>query len=119
MQYTILLNKDEKTKDTEVQEQARFVKSILEALNVPVDWNPYEPLSVDNKIKFRKSLNAYDINVIDDQNGGLKIFAKNELIGEWFKCKYKLKEDLSQKDPNKRLYLEMGVNFWSIFEKTE
>jgi|ERR1700722_13792496 len=117
MRYTILLNKDGKTKETEAQEQARFVKAVLEAHGVPIEnWNPDEPFSVDEKIKFRKSLDAFNIHVVDNQDGGLKIYANNELIGEWKKAKYKLKEDLLQVDPGKRLYYEMHVNFWSIFE---
>jgi hypothetical protein len=107
MRYTILLNRDEKTKMVEAQEQARFIKAILESLDVLPDWNPDEPFTVDSKIKFRKDLNAYNIHVVDDADGGLKIFADKEIIGEWKKTKYVLKTDRSQIDPNKKLYFEM------------
>lgn len=119
MQYTILLSKNENTKEVEAQEQARFVKSVLETLEVPVDLKSEEPLSVDDKIKFRKALNNYNINIINDSDGGLKIFVNKDLIGEWFKCKYILKKDYNQIDPSKKLYLEMQVNFWTIFENTQ
>jgi hypothetical protein len=119
MRYTILLDKNEKTKEVEAQEQARFVKSIIEALEVPIEWNPEEPFSVESKLKFKKSLNAYNINVISDTDGGLKIFVGSDLIAEWYKCSYKLKQDIGQIDPNKKLFLEMTVSFWSIFEKNE
>lgn len=119
MRYTILLDKNEKTQDIEVQEQARFVKSLLEALEVPIKWNPEEPFSIDSKIEFRKSLGAYNINIINDNDGGMKVFVKDNLIGEWFKCSYKLKKDSTQINPNKQLYLEMLVNFWTTFESGE
>jgi hypothetical protein len=119
MRYTILLDRNEKTKDIEAQEQSRFVKTVLEALEVPIDWNPDEPLTVQSKIELRKSFNTHKINVIDDMDGGLKVFHNNDLIGEWYKCSYKLKEDISQIDPKKRLYLEMNIHFWMIFENTE
>src|SRR5277367_5279809 len=117
MQYIILLSKNEKTKDVEAQEQARFVKSIFEALEVPIEWNPDEPHSIEDKMKLRKSLSTYGINIISDIEGGLKVFVNTDLIGEWYKCSYKLKQDPSQIDPAKKLYLEMTVNFWTTFEK--
>jgi hypothetical protein len=116
MQYNILLVKNEDKQEVEILEQSRFLKSLLEALEVPIIWNPEEPLSIDAKLKLRKSLNTYNINVIDDMDGGLKVFVDSDLIGEWYKCSYKLKEDLTQTDPRKKLYLEMSVNFWTIFE---
>lgn len=119
MRYTILLDKNEKTRLVEAQEQSRFLKAMLESLDVPIEFNPEEPLTVESKLQLRKSFSTYNIHVIDDMSGGIKMFANNELIGEWFKCKYTLKEDLSQIDPNKKHYLEMNVNFWSIFEKNE
>jgi len=119
MRYTILLNRNENVKEVEAQEQARFLKTILEALEVPIEWNPEEPLSVDGRIELRKSLKTYNISAITDIDGGMKIFVNNELIGEWYKCSYKLKKDSAQVDPNKKLYLEMSVNFWTVYEKTK
>lgn len=119
MRYTILLDKNEKTKDIEAQEQSRFIKTVLEALDVQIEFNPNEPLTIESKMALRKSFTDYKINVIDDMDGGLKIFVSNDLIGEWYKCGYKLKQDPSQLDPKKRLYLEMSVHFWMIFENTE
>lgn len=117
MRYTILLNKDENTKEVEAQEQSRFVKTVLEALEVPIDWDPDEPFSIDTKLKFKKSLSNFHINIVDDMNGGIKIFVNKDLIGEWHKCIYKLKKDLSQIDPRSRLFIEMNVNFWTIFDE--
>jgi hypothetical protein len=119
MRYTILLNKNENTKNVEAQEQARFVKSILEALEVPIAWDSEEPLSVDGKIELRKSLAVYNINIISDIDGGMKVYVHDDLIGEWYKCSYKLKKDSTQMNPAKKLYLEMTVNFWTIFENNE
>jgi hypothetical protein len=116
MRYTILLNKNEKTKEIEAQEQSRFVKSIFEALEIPVEFNPDEPYSIDDRLRLRSSLNSYNINIIGDIDGGLKIFVKTDLIAEWKKPHYVLKIDGSQIDPNKKLYLEMHINFWSVFE---
>ena len=119
MRYTILLSKNEKTKEIEAQEQSRFVKSIFEALEIPIEWNPDEPHTIDDKIKLRAAINQYSINIISDIDGGLKIFVKSDLIAEWKKARYVLKNDPAQIDPSKRLYLEMHVSFWSAFEETD
>jgi hypothetical protein len=116
MRYTILLDKNENTKEVEAQEQSRFLKTIIESLDLPIAFDPDETLTVDSKIELRKSFDKYSINVINDLDGGLQIFVGQDLVGEWKKCKYKLKQDLTKPDPNKRLYFEMQVDFWNAFE---
>lgn len=119
MNNTLLLNSNENTHAVEDEEKTRFVRSILEIMGVPIDefWIPDEPLLVQDKIKLRTILSTYNIQVIDDSDGGLRMYVDGQLIAEWKKCEYKLKRDLSELDPNKQLYLEMKVDFWSIFEE--
>src|SRR5258708_12187180 len=119
MRYTILLDKNEKVRNIEAQEQSRFVKLILEKLEGPIEVDSEEQLSNNERIEIKRLLNSYSINIISDIDSGLKIYVKTDLIGEWKKPKYVLKEDRSQIDPNKRLYLEMNINFWTIFEEQE
>lgn len=117
MQYTVLLDKHEDTKDVERQEQARFIKTVLDALEVHIDWNPEDILTIENKLKLRHSLETYNINILNDTDGCVKIFANKELIGDWSKPYYILKQDYSQIDHDKKLYFEMHINFWTIFEQ--
>jgi len=67
----------------------------------------------------RNILTQYDLQIIDDLDGHLKVYLKNELMAEWFKCLYKLKKDLQVTDPKKRIYLEMEINCWSVFDEIE
>lgn len=120
MQYVILLDRNERTKEVEAQEQARFIKSVIEALGVPIEFDSEKELSVDDNIRLRKDFDKYDITVVADHDGGVRIFVKADLIAEWYKCTYKLKQDLAQRiNPAKKLYLEMTVRFWTTFEATE
>jgi hypothetical protein len=119
VQYSILLSRSEDTKAVEGQEQSRFIKSVLEALEVPIEYDPDEPLTIEMRQKLRQSFKEFNIHVINDMDGGLKISVGDDLIAEWYKSTYKLKQDLSQKDPQDRLYLEMTVNFWTVFEDFE
>lgn len=120
MKYTILLSHNEDTKQVELEEQTRFVRSILEALGIPLDfWNSAEPLSLETKLKLRGVLNEYQIIILDDNDGKIEIYHEHNVIAVWHKCEYVLKQDLSQIDPNKKLYLEMRVNTQSIFDEEE
>ena len=127
MKGTILLNYNENTHQVEEEEKARFLKGILEqcfsntdvAAQIQTIWSMDGALSAPEKVKLRGILATYGIQVIDDLDGHLQIYLENELIAEWFKCTYKLKRDLRVMDPMKRVYLEMEVNCWSVFDDKE
>lgn len=121
MKGTLLLNYDENTKLVEEEERNKFLYALLEQMGIPVSdfWTNDSVLTVDQKIKLRNILSTYNVQVIDDLDGHMQVYVEDELVGEWFKCEYKLKRDLRQRDPRKQLYLEMQVNYWSIFEEQE
>jgi len=127
MQQTILLNATENTKQVEREEQGYFVHSLLSAfVGAPIDEIWTEPeLSMEQHTQLRKLLTVYGIEVLNDNDGGVKIYCwnktdnKHELIGEFRKPHYVLKKDPGQVDPNKKQYLEMTINTWSSLEKDE
>ncbi len=127
MKGTILLNYDEDTRKVEEEEKARFLKGILEqcfdntevANQIRTIWDVDGPLPAIQKVKLRGVLATYGLQVIDDLDGHLQIYLENELIAEWFKCTYKLRRDLRVMDPRKRIYIEMEVNCWSVFDEKE
>jgi hypothetical protein len=127
MKGTILLNYNENTHQVEEEEKARFLKGILEqcfdntdvSAQIQTIWSGDGALPATQKVKLRGILATYGIQVIDDLDGHLQIYLENELIAEWFKCTYKLKRDLRVIDPMKRVYLEMEVNCWSVFDNKE
>lgn len=128
MKGTILLSYNENTKQIEDEEKTRFLHSFLEQCfesvpdvisQIQTIGNSNGILSASQKVKVRGVLATYGIQVIDDFDGHMQIYLDSELVAEWFKCTYKLKKDLREIDPRKRLYLEMAVNYWTIFEKQE
>jgi hypothetical protein len=121
MKSVILLNSNENTRQVEDEEKTRFVRSVLDSIGIPLEniWDDDGILSVENKIKLRSVLSVYNIKIIDDSDGGLRLYVDQDLVGEWKKCQYVLKKDLSEIDPSKKLYLEMHVDYWSVFENTE
>lgn len=121
MQGTILLNYNENVKQIEEEEKLSFLRNLLEQMGVPVDnfWTISTGLSIDQRMKLRTILTTYGIQVIDDLDGHMQVYVERELVGEWFKSTYKLKRDLRELDPRKQLYMEMTINFWTIFEEQE
>lgn len=121
MKATILLNYNENTKKVEDEEKTRYLRNILEMMGMPIQefWPNDEPLSVDQRMKMRGVLAKYGVQVIDDLDGHMEIYVEGEKVAEWLKSSYKLKRDLSERDPRKQLYLEMEVTCWSLFEEAE
>lgn len=118
MKGIILLSSNENTKLIEDEEKARFVQGVLQEIGLPLNeiWDENGELSFDNKIKLRGILSTYQIQVIDSADGELIIYHEDKVIGEWKKCQYILKKDLNQRDPKKKLFYEMHIDNWSIFE---
>ena len=128
MKGTILLNYNENTHQVEEEEKARFLRGFLEqcfenapevAAQITSIWSMDGPLPTPQKVKMRAILATYGIQVIDDLDGHMQIYLENELMAEWLKCTYKLRKDLRVTDPKKRIYLEMEVNCWSVFDPQE
>lgn len=121
MESIVLLNSSENTRQVEDEEKSRFVRSFLDHFGIKTNdiWDENEQMSLESKIKFRQLLSIYEIEIIGPPGGDLQIYHNNELVGEWKKPQYILKKDISQRDPNKKLYLEMKVNYWSILDNTE
>jgi uncharacterized protein YeaC (DUF1315 family) len=128
MHGIILLNHSENTRRVEDEEKSRFLRGLIAQMfeDVPevvskIDeiWIDETSLTVEQKVKMRQFMNTYGLQVIDDGDGNMKVYLDGQVVGEWFKSKYKLKQDLSQIDRKKQFYLEMEVNCWSVFESTE
>lgn len=127
MKGTILLNYNENTQQVEAEEKARFLRGILEQIfeNSPVVeqiqeiWDVDGPLPASQKVKLRNILTTYNVQVIDDLDGHLKVYFENNLIAEWLKCIYKLRKDPKVIDPRKRIFLEMCIECWSVFDSQE
>jgi len=120
MQGVILLNYNENLKKVEEEEQSRFLKNLIEQMGVPIDfWVEDTHLSVEGRIKLIDTLHKYHIQVINDNDGEMKVYVDKELVGEWHKCTYKLKRNYEEIDRKKQLYFEMAVDFWTIFDQEE
>jgi hypothetical protein len=119
MKGTILLNYDENFRQVEEEERNKFLRDLLDQMGVPIEdlWEDGKSLSVEQRIKLREILPHFNVQIVDDSDGHVIVYVDKEKVGEFFKSSYKLRQDLSQLDPKKRLFTEMEINFWSIFEE--
>ena len=123
MQTSILIDREDIRK-VESEEQYNFVQTILTKMQIPLDGcfpesNDVQDFTPEYKIALRAVLNKFDVLVIDDRDGGIKIYVEEELVAEWKKCRYELREDLSTVDPRKRIYAVMYIDYWTMFEDHE
>lgn len=118
MRGIILLNAGDNTNQVEEEEKLRFTKDILDNVGIPMDdiWDDEDKLSIAGKIRLRNILSSYGVTIVDDMEGGLKIYHEREIIAEWSRPLYILKRDYDQIDPMKKMYLEMHIDCTSIFE---
>ena len=112
----VLIIKRQDQMEIEAKEKANWVKSILTSIGLPTDdWS--ENLSMDDLRRIRAELKSLDIDILDDTAGGIEIYYQGELIAEFRKPNFILKENPREKDPRNRYYLEMHLNCRSVFDE--
>ncbi len=119
MKFSIYIDRED-YKFVEIEEQNRFIRDILENMDVPLDecWPDDEyKVSTQDKIKFRHVLNMFDINIINDKDGGIKIYVGQELVAEWKKSTFEYKVDHGEINPAKKIFYQMNIECWSLFDE--
>lgn len=119
MQVSIYIDREDH-KSIEEEERNLFLRGVLEEVGVPVDdiWPELE-LTVEQKVEMRDLLTKLDIDIIADNDRGYKIYHEDSLLAEWFKPRFILREDKGAKVFSSKLYYEMVIKTWSIFEQEE
>jgi hypothetical protein len=127
MQQKVLLSRHEDIHKVCLEDRFRFTRSVLEALGLPIGevWKNDVP-TVEEKVLVRNMISNYQIFVSDMGDGVVKIYATetaengakpvHTLVAEWKAPSFILKEDKTNIDPDKRLYIEMTQDFWTIFD---
>ena len=87
-----------------------FLRDLLEKMEIPVNefWNSND-LTIEQKFQLKKILTSYSIEVYDDMDGHMQVYANKQLIGEFHKSTYKLRRDLREIDPKKQLYVTLFI----------
>lgn len=118
----ILVDREDVQKITS-EEQFNFIINILANIGLPEEQLEIflnQEFSVEQKIKFRKLCETFDISVIDDLEGGVKIYVisnhERTMIAEWYKPKYVLRINSEELDRSKKFFVELHTSWWSVFD---
>lgn len=118
----------EDIRSLEIEEQNNFIFYILSTAGVPDDRiEPCIPvesneMTTEQRILFRKLCSEYNLSVINDQDGGYRIYVGNTFddslkIAEWFKPTFVLKKDTSVLDKKNQIFTEITFSWWSSFKE--
>lgn len=115
-------------REVEQEWQWEFVFYVLSSLGIPDELleecvpeeGGFEDIKANHKIRLRKHMDTFDVTIVDDKDGGIRIYVYNDeqhiMVAEWKKCKFIYKEDLNALDPAKKVYIEVHGDTWTIFD---
>jgi len=120
VEYSIFVDRED-FKQVEEEEKSAFVKGVLSSIGLPLDdlW-PDDILTVEQKRTLRGFLSKKEIGIdIIDEDGKIIIYHDSDIIAEFFKPEFILRQDLKAKSSSKKLYFEMKIKKWSIWDEEQ
>lgn len=134
MGSNLILCDREDIRSVEAKEQLSFVFYVLESMGVPEEeiliCKPENGvLTVKQKSMLRDLCEHYNVTLLDDMDGGLKIYVevtledgqtrRQTLVAEWKKPWFVLKADTAALGRSKRYYAEIHTSWWSMQEEQD
>lgn len=131
MSQKVILANREDVRNIENEEKQRFVMDVLYQTGLPeeqledifTEESLAQGFTPAEKIKLRSICEKFSITIIDDLDGGVKIYClvsdKLVLMGEWKKCHFVLRTAPGEIDPKKRYYTEVHCEWWTTFDKKD
>ena len=119
MERSIYLDKEDAV-TIEEEERNLFLRSILEEVGVPLEdvWPEIE-LTLEQKLKLRDLLSKLDLEIVEDGDRGYEIYHEDNILAIWYKPRFILRKDFGARTFAKKLYYEMVIKTWSVFETEE
>jgi hypothetical protein len=119
MERSIFIDRED-SKAVEEEELNLFLKGVLEQVGVPLDdvW-PDILLTTEQKVRLRSLLAKLDIDIIDEGDRCFSIYHEDSKLAEWSKPNFILRKDIKARSLEKKLYFEMVIKTWSVFDKEE
>lgn len=76
-----------------------------------------EDQTIEQKAQLRSNLNDNDILIVDNSDDSLIIYIQKQIIAEWKKPLYIRKEDIEERNPKKKFYIEINIEYDSVFDQ--
>ena len=120
-------------REVEREWQWEFVFYVLSHMGLPDESlqeclpedGDFLKITPEHRIQLRKYIDKENVTIVDDHDGGIKIYVyvgelqEHVLVAEWKKCKFVYRDDMTQIDPKKRLYVEVHADVWTSWEMDE
>lgn len=112
----------EDIRTVEKESQNLFIFDILAMCGIPEEqlvpcFPGVDGMSIAQRMALRKLCSQYDVFIVDDFDGGVKIYVNDDIIAEWKKPHYVMRTDPTAKEKSKRIYVEIHCSWWSLFEE--
>lgn len=125
MKYSVITNYDPKSiKDAVEEERLQFLFFVLDSMGLslegcfPEPLNPKE-ITVDHREKLSETLEKFNISIIDYKDKTFDIYLEKDKVASWGKHWVELKKDFSEINPKRRIYVNITLECWSVFEQTQ
>jgi len=76
-------------------------------------------MTIAQKAQLREILKQNKILLLDDHDGGVRLYIDEDLIAEWRKPRYRLNIDHRKLDPKKKSFASIDIEYWSVFDEQE
>jgi hypothetical protein len=123
MKYSVITNYDIKSISSAIEEEKlQFLVFVLDSMGINLDGcfpDPLDPklVTVDHRTKLRDILEKYNILIVDNKDKTFDIYLEKDKIASWKKHWVELKKDFSEIDPKKKIYVNINLECWSVFEQ--
>jgi hypothetical protein len=125
MKYSVITNHDRASINEAIEEEKlQFLVFVLDSMGLnlegcfPDPLNPKE-ITVDHRSKLFETLQKFNISVIDYADKTFELYLEKDKVASWGKHWVELKKDLSEINPKRKIYVEIHLDCWSIFEQKE
>ncbi len=78
-----------------------------------------EDQTINQKAQLRSNLKDNDILIVDSGDDSLIIYIQKQIIAEWKKPLYIRKEDLEERNQRKKFYIEIHIEYDSVFDQDD
>lgn len=125
MKYKVIANyKPGDINEAIEEEKLQFIIFVLESMGLDLEGCFPDPLNqkditVEHRIKLKEILDKYNISILNNKDKTFDIYLEKDKIASWLKHWVELKKDFSEIDPRRRIYVEIHLECWSVFEEKE
>lgn len=115
----VLINREDYNSFTD-EAKYNFIKDVFLNIGLPVEGcypENYKEQTVKQRIELRELLKKFNVILSENSREMAEIIVDGKVIAKWSKPFCTLKQDYQTLDPQKKYYLEVKLDCYSIFDE--